>query len=148
MCNDAPLPTRCLMFSRQEVPDFLKIPRERWRDVMISIPRHLRIRSVWGLAMPSEDLVTLSELAMSDLPAAPSDRAREQVRAMPRFAPTPTAGAFRRANRQVNFRLTEGEYTDLATAAQLIGTTPTQLAGMLVRNGVRRAIEEANRPGG
>jgi hypothetical protein len=139
---------RRLMFSTTEVPDFTRIPRDRWREAMCSIPDALRLRAVQGLPLLTDGLVELAELAMSDLPPAPSDIARAQVRAKPRLAPAPAAGHFRRANRQVNFRLTENEYLDLATAAELIGTTPTQLAGMLVRNGVRRVIEEANRSGG
>ena len=146
--NDAPLPMRRLMFSTTEVPDFTRIPRDRWREVMCTIPQDLRHRSVCGLGMPFDAHAELSELALSDLPPAPSDLARAQARAKPRLAPAPATDAFRRANRQVNFRLTENEYLDLATAAELIGTTPTQLAGMLVRNGVRRIIEEANRSGG
>ena len=148
MGDDARVPMRRLMFSTNEVPDFAKIPRDRWREVMGTIPEALRYPAVQGLGLPIDDLVALGELAMSDLPPAPSDVAREQVRAKPRLAPAPAADTFRRANRQVNFRLTESEYLDLATAAELIGTTPTQLAGMLVRNGVRRVLEEANRSGG
>ncbi len=115
---------------------------------MRSTPQHLRHPAVEGLALPIDQLVELSRLALSDLPPAPSDLARAQVRAKPRLAPRPAADAFRRANRQVNFRLTEEEYVDLATAAQFIGTTPTQLAGMLVRNGVQRVLQEANRGDG
>ena len=147
-CDDAPFPTRCLLHTRIEVPDFRQIPRERWEEAMRSIPQRLRHRSTHNLGMPFDQLAELGELALSDLPPAPSDLARSQVQAKPQLAPKPAADAFRRANRQVNFRLTEDEYADLATAAKLIGTTPTQLAGMLVRNGVRRVIEEANRPGG
>ena len=131
------------MFSATQVPDFTRIPRERWEEVMRTIPVHLRVPAAQGIGV--DDPAGLVELAMSDLPPTPSDRARSAVREKPRLAPTPTADAFRRATRQVNFRLTDEEYINLATAAQLIGTTPTQLAGMLVRNGVQRVIEEANR---
>lgn len=146
--EDGPVPTRRLMFSTVEVPDFTQIPRDRRRDVMGTIPTALRYPAVQGLALPPDELVELSTLALSDLPPTRSDVARAEVRKKPRIAPSPAADHFRRANRQVNFRLTEDEYVDLATAAQLIGTTPTQLAGMLVRNGVRRVIEEANRQDG
>ena len=135
---------RRLMFSRTEVPDFRHIPRDRWEAVMRTIPERLRLPAAQGIGV--EDPARLVELALSPLPPAPSDLARAEVRKKPQLAPTPAADHFRRANRQVNFRLTEPEYLDLAAAAQLIGTTPTQLAGMLVRNGVRRVIEEANRP--
>jgi hypothetical protein len=116
---------------------------------MRATPQHLRLPSAQGIIPGSLELAgELVALALSDLPPAPSDRARAEVAAMPRLAPKPAAGAFRRATRQVNFRLTESEYLDLGTAAGLLGTTPTQLAGMLTRNGVQRVIEEANRRSG
>ena len=127
------------------VPDFGRIPPERWEEAMRTIPVPLREAAVKGIGTSFEEVSQLMALAWSDLPPAPSDLAREAVLAKPRTAASPTAPPFRRADRQVNFRLTDSEYLDLATAADLIGTTPTQLAGMLTRNGVQRVIEEANR---
>jgi hypothetical protein len=137
------------MFSTTRVPDFSEIPRHRWEEVMRTIPERLRIPSVQGGFLPMEDAVELMQLARSDLPPAPSDRARKAVLEKPQLAPAPSTDHFRRANRQVNFRLTEDEYADLATAAEMLGTTPTQLSGQLVRNGVRRVLAEGDgRPGG
>jgi hypothetical protein len=145
-----PLPMRRLIGYGVEVPDFLKIPQEHWPAVMRSIPRHLRLPSVQnGVAsMAGGNLIAL---ATSDMPPTVSDRARAAVRDKPSMAPPPSPDHFRRARRQVNFRLTDEEHLDLAAAAELIGTTPTQLAGQLVRNGVRRILQEidseSSRPG-
>ena len=85
---------------------------------------------------------------MSDLPPAPSDRAREAVMANPRLAPTPPRERVRHADRQVNFRITRDQYADLATAAELLGYSPGKLARELVQAGVQRVIEQANRRDG
>ena len=139
-------PMRRVLWTRHEAPDFLQIPRERWRAAMATVPRHLRMLSINGLGTTMDEISALAGLAMdATIPDSPSDRAREAVRDRPQLAPAPAADHFRSANRQVNFRLTEDEYTDLAAAAQLIGTTPTQLAGQLTRNGVRRVLSEADR---
>jgi hypothetical protein len=140
-------PTREIPFTRGVLgPDFDLIPSDQWEAAMRTVPQRLRINAINGAGMTMAEKAELGRLAMSDLPPAPSDLAREEVLRKPQLAPRPAADHFRRANRQINFRLTEKEYADLATAAELIGTTPTQLAGQLVRNGIGRVIAEANRP--
>jgi hypothetical protein len=141
-----PLPMRRLIGHGVEVPDFLRIPEEHWPAVMRSIPLHLRLPSVQNgiAAAAGGDLIGL---AMRDFPPTASDRARAAVREKPSMAPPASPDHFRRAQRQVNFRLTDEEHLDLAAAAELIGTTPTQLAGQLVRNGVRRILQEIDADG-
>jgi hypothetical protein len=139
---------RRLWGSVKEVPDFTKIPPGRWEEAMRTIPAHLRLASVQQVSLPLEQASALIELALSDLPAAPSDRARDAILTDPRLAPIPPRKRVRNADRQVNFRLTRDEYADLLTAAEILGYSPGRLARELVRAGMQRVIEEANRPGG
>ena len=141
-------PMRRLWGTIEEVPDFREIPRDRWEEAMRTIPQHRRVRAVQGLGLPTEDVVPLVELAMSDLPPAPSDLARAAVMANPKLAPTPPRERVRSADRQVNFRITRDQYADLATAAELLGYSPSKLARELVCAGALRVIEEANRRDG
>jgi hypothetical protein len=142
------LPTRRPFGSIARVPDFSRIPRDRWAEVMRTIPHRLRFPAAQGLALPPDQAAELVDLAMSRLPPAPSDRARAAVLANPRITPAGFRRRGRIADRQVSFRITDEEYLELATAAELVGVSPTKLATTLVRSGVERVIEEANRPGG
>ena len=44
----APFPTRRLMFSTTEVPDFSRIPRAWWEEAMRTIPERHRLASAQG----------------------------------------------------------------------------------------------------
>jgi len=131
------MPERGLIFG-PSVPDLRLIDPDLWSEVLAPIPGELRFRVVRhpGLGRWAARAFDLAD----SLPPAASEAARAAVSAGPSI-PVPSASR-RRPGRQLNVRLRDEEYEDLHTAARLLGAKPTQLARMLVLNGVRRVLAE------
>ncbi len=120
------------------VPDLSRIAPDRWYDALLPLDPGERMSAVQNsqLGRRVGDAVRL----VLELPAPPSEAAREQARAGMAI-PVPTAEA-RRSPCQVNVRLTREDHERLVAAARLLGTRPGVLARMLVLNGVRRVLAE------
>ncbi len=124
----------------EPVPDLDRIPRERWREVLIPL-RH-RTRQI-AMAGTQKDFVAAAQLVGGLLIEVGDSGARA------RDAPPPGlpegAPPSRGASRQVNFRLGPDAHERLLEAARLFEMRPSALARLLTVRGVDRALYEERR---
>lgn len=136
---DGRLPTRRQLFG-PPLPDLTRIDQDRWRSVLAALPSRQRIAAALHPGLDTAGREISYELATS-LPDSASEVAREALRDGPRL-PSPTAASTARAGHQVNVRVSQDSYESLQVAARLLGGTPTQIARMLINNGVSRVLAE------
>src|SRR5436305_8608238 len=126
------------------IPDLARIPKERWREALARFSPLARDEAVRKLRDPREHfdaLLIAGECNTADEEArARMSRATEDVRVR---VPVPEARPSPRRIRQVNVRLYARDFESLARAARVLGTTPTELARILIVRGTRRVLEEA-----
>ena len=118
-------------------PNLPEIPRERWREVLITYDREARFNAAYDLYLTPEER-TEAQALVKELPPPPSERVRQ---AMPRVGFDHRVG-WPPTSRQLNLRLGTEDYESLAVAARLLGSKPTQVARMLINAGVRRLLAE------
>jgi hypothetical protein len=118
-------------------PRLAEIPRERWREVLITYGRDARFNAANDLYLTAEERAEARAL-IEQLPPPPSERVRQ---AMPRVGFDHRTGR-PPTSRQLNLRIDTTDYESLATAARLLGSKPTQVARMLINAGVRRLLAE------
>ena len=131
------MPTR-LAAGGVRVPDLHLIADDAWTAVLTPLPEAQRIEAALNPNLRERGMPAL-DLAFSMGPSA-TDRARSSIDD-PIRVPVPRPGR-RRSPRQVNVRVTDTEYEDLAVAAHLLGARPAQLARMFVLSGTRRALAD------
>ncbi len=131
------MPT-CQLLSGPRVPDLARIAEDWWAEVLAALPRSQRWSAAEhpGLGGYETDAWEL----VASLPTAASDVARKALAGAPSI---PVPGVERRGRGcHLNVRLAKSEFDDLLVAAGLLGAKPTQIARMLVLNGVRRVLAE------
>ncbi|HEX8104527.1 MAG TPA: hypothetical protein VF533_18060 [Solirubrobacteraceae bacterium] len=129
------MPVRNVDLGRRSVPDLARIDRARWVEVLLPLSRKDRMDAALHPLIRGGAAYEVAK----DLPPPASEAAWSAIGGAP-AVPVPSAPS--RAARQVNFRLTDEELADLQRAAHVLGLRPTQLARMLVLNGVRRMLVE------
>jgi hypothetical protein len=124
------------------IPDLRKVPREDWDKLLRCCSPWLRRRAIDPLAGQDGHI----EALRIDFELRGEERERRQ-KALERSSPPPAprieSGFIRRrADRQVSFRMTVRERSDLERVAMAYGVSSARLARMLTIRGVRRALGE------
>jgi hypothetical protein len=119
----------------EPIPDLSRIDRERWTEVLTSLSPEVADRAVYAVPGLDQRLEAL-DLWLT-LPPRPIPERRP-----PRFVPPPRARRPPQRARQVNVRLYRRDFRTLEEAAELAGTTPTQLARWFIVSGARRMAYE------
>ncbi len=133
------MPERGQLFG-PSLPDLARIDPDQWREVLIPLDGRARIDAATCPGLSGARTLEALELALS-LPQAPSRAAQAGLDGAPRI-PVPAAKGSPNAGRQLNVRMPHAAYADLQRAATVLGATPSQVARMLVLNGVRRVLAE------
>ena len=121
------------------VPDLSRIDPNGWHAVLTALPSRQRMSAALHPGLGTAGLKTSYDLAIA-LPEVASEVARSALLEGPRL-PMPTAKPSR-AGHQVYVRIATDNYESLQVAARLLGVTPTQIARMLINNGVHRVLAE------
>jgi hypothetical protein len=125
------------------VPDLPAIPEERWIDALRPLDASLRAAAVNLLAEPNRNVpAQLALLRLEGEDLARRQAALEQS-GPPDVLPLPRPTYARREVRQVSFRLSLAEHSELERAAYAFGTSSARLARMLTMRGVRRTLRDA-----
>jgi hypothetical protein len=121
-------------------PSLARIPREHWREALITCSQAARTNAAYDLYLTPEQRADARAL-IAALPPPPSEAVRTATRTAPqvgfghRIGRPPTS-------RQLNLRVATDDYDALAAAARLLGSKPTQVARMLINAGVRRLLAD------
>jgi hypothetical protein len=121
-------------------PSLARIPREHWREFLITCNQTARNYAVFDHYLTPEQRGDARAL-VAELPPPPSEGVRNATRTAPRvgfghrIARPPIS-------RQLNLRLATEDYDALAAAARLLGSKPTQVARMLINAGVHRLLAD------
>jgi hypothetical protein len=139
--SDAGYPVHRL-YQGEPVPHLGRIPRSRWRQALRPLSHPARKSALSSVASPQEAsqlLVLLAELEIED-----GQRRRRLMATAerPPTIPAPAAAPRSLAGRQVNVRLAHSDFDRLANAAELLGSTPTQLARGFIITGANRLLYE------
>lgn len=125
------------------VPDLDAIPQDQWKDV-------LRSCTSWARVLALDTTKTHAERVAADwiLVQLDGEARMRRSAALQESAPPPAVTLDsdirpRRSVRQVNFRMSRNEYSELDRVARAYGVSAPRLARMLTIRGVRRALEGA-----
>ncbi len=124
----------------EPIPDLDELPSERWREVLGPLSGRTRTWAMRRVANVDRRIAAM-ELAV-ELEEHDKQRADALRRAAARSSPLPAPRADREGLRQVNLKLRPDQVEDLRRLASTLALKPTQLARMLVVNGVRRMLYE------
>jgi hypothetical protein len=133
--GDGPMPLQRLLGGAL-VPRLPDIHPRRWQEVMWPLSSVLRSAAARQPRMTTHEL----EAAMALRHKLPPPPAADGYRAVPVVAADRPAERLR--PRQVNVRLSGDEHRQLSAAAELMGTSPTTLARMLILNGARKVLAD------
>jgi hypothetical protein len=127
------------------VPDLSRIARDQWRAALAPLSQAARERaSNTAGADVIEAKGFVLEMELDDLEAR--HRVEDAIK-VPTVIPAPPVPEVRRslAGHQVNVRMRHADHADLERAAEILGSTPTQLARIFIVSGTRRALFEHRR---
>lgn len=141
----------------QPLPDLRLIDRERWVDALAPLEKPSRIVALSNCHMHELDdemVGVFVELMLRD-----GQRSRLKAEEFHRATPPPAGRVeskdvirerrrYAAGGRQINLRFGPEDYRSLARAADEHGLKPTQLARLLVVNGLRRIEYERRRLSG
>jgi hypothetical protein len=130
----------------EPIPDLSAIPEGEWIAVLTPLSASGRNMAV-DAARTRVDPELIGQL-MIDVARLSRVESERRMRVLHGGAPpaaAPAADAAAAADRttgqrQVSFRLSPAQYTELEQAGQAVGLRPAPLARMLVQNGVRRML--------
>jgi len=124
----------------EPIPNLDELPSERWREVLGPLSGRTRTWAMRRVANIDRRIAAM-ELA-AELEKHDQQRADALRRAAARSSPLPAPRTDREGLRQVNLKLRPDQVEDLRRLAATLSLKPTQLARMLVVNGVRRMLYE------
>jgi len=124
------------------IPDLTRIPERLWQEVLLPLTHAERRAAAFDIALGARmhAAIALTESMPPGFSLAAARKSIKEGTTVP--APRPLEGPVRP---QVNIRLDANHHERLLTAAELLGQKPTQLARMLVVNGVNRIFADQAR---